>query len=406
MAKRNRHTSEKFTAKKRKELQEHLTNLPETRCSEISHTAIQKVKDSLHVLHHKERLDALMDPNGERFLVNCAKAMCSNFQSFYSTFLPRQRYTEFQQAWFTHIGQYIDGKKGLGTPSSEPKTRSGRRIKDVGKMTRVEASECKHIWDEFTKALASPLPIEEQRILVSALAYAVYDEMNEEVMQYKWESKSDVATCSQAVPKYESEDIIQRYLGFAVFSMMEHKKKQLAELHSRYTLSKEERLRLSHDLQQEIKLLKLMTIKNDEKQLSSAVTHLSQGGLTQVCSEMVMYGGEVLLEFSQVCGTRFCKNTPATAEHITKSERIKEVFKKGFETLVNTSNEVQSDNHIPEKVMDGLFTGITSKIVHARVNEMMKADKELELEASGKVVDTSQSLRDTLKAYSISKQRC
>ena len=36
---------------------------------------------------------------------------------------------------------------------------------------------------------------------------------------------------------------------------------------------------------------------------------------------------------------------------------------------------------------------------------MVKAQKEIQLEAEGKVVNASQNLRDTLKTYSIARQR-
>ena len=40
-----------------------------------------------------------------------------------------------------------------------------------------------------------------------------------------------------------------------------------------------------------------------------------------------------------------------------------------------------------------------------RINEILKAQHEIDLEMDGRVVDSSQSLRDTLKAYSILKHK-
>lgn len=101
---------------------------------EITNTAIQKVKDSIHVVHNKQRLAASLDPYRKCYLLDCFKAMYSNFK------LPRQWYPEFQQAWFPHIGQYIDGYRGLGTPSFE--MPSDRKINDMGQMTVQKASNC------------------------------------------------------------------------------------------------------------------------------------------------------------------------------------------------------------------------------------------------------------------------
>lgn len=58
---------------------------------------------------------------------------------------------------------------------------------------------------------------------------------------------------------------------------------------------------------------------------------------------------------------------------------------------------------VGKSVIDNLYTSIT-KIVNARLNEMLKADEEHQLEKSGKIISGSQSLRDTLKA-SLSKHR-
>ena len=97
----------------------HLSSLTEKQLFDISERAVNKVKKRLHVSYYSERLRALNDPIGEQHLLKSAKAMCCNFNSYYSTFLPRKRYVPFQHAWFMHIGQYIDGTRGQGVPSSD-----------------------------------------------------------------------------------------------------------------------------------------------------------------------------------------------------------------------------------------------------------------------------------------------
>ncbi len=83
--------------------------------------------------------------------------------------MPRKRYTEFQHAWFSHIGHYIDGIQSSGAPASKPtRTRSGRRIKDLGAQYRVEAVDCKTLWGNFIQSITPhSLSINDQRILVS-----------------------------------------------------------------------------------------------------------------------------------------------------------------------------------------------------------------------------------------------
>lgn len=206
----------KFPVKKRKELDEYLTDIPHDRCREIALKSICTVKGTLNVAHFSQRLEALQDPNGEEPLVNVVTAMCSNFKSYYSIFLARKRYPQFQQAWFLHIGQYIDG---LGT-DKETRTRSGRKVKDVGKNCRVEAKECKYLFDCFIKSLSTQVALQDQRVLVASLAYAVYDQMNDEVVSFKRE-ELDNAEKKEPSIKFEDED---RYLGSAVHSMIECKK--------------------------------------------------------------------------------------------------------------------------------------------------------------------------------------
>ena len=60
---------------------------------------------------------------------------------------------------------------------------------------------------------------------------------------------------------------------------------------------------------------------------------------------------------------------------------------------------------VSEEVINSIFTEVSEKIVNARINKMLKAQQEIDLEVDGRVVDSSQSLRDTLKAYSILKHR-
>lgn len=180
-------SSSKFPVKQRKELGIHLTKLSDSQRRSISKKAVDEVKNSLHTRVYIERLRALEDPHGEKFLLNCVDAMCSNFVSYYATFLPRKRYSHFQQAWFAHMGQYVDGITGVGCPSSDKtaRTGSGRKVRDNGANSRVEANECKQLWSQFVKSIETPLTEENQRILISSLAFAVYDLMTQEVKQFK-----------------------------------------------------------------------------------------------------------------------------------------------------------------------------------------------------------------------------
>lgn len=241
---------------------------------------------------------------------------------YYST---KKRYTEFQQAWFSHIGQYVDGKPGLGTPSveKETRTRSGRKVKDVGKSCRVEANECKHLFDSFIRVLPGTCPaLHDQQVFIASLAYCVYDEMNDELMSYKRDQLQQ--DLSHTAIKFEDEEIIHRYLGSAVHNMIENKKKEITAIHKRRPILSSETLSVSLEtVNEEIKVLKMMTVDREtaEIQLPVTISSLSNVGLTQISPAMIEYGGCVLLEFRKKCGVQFRKDTPALAKSVINNEK-------------------------------------------------------------------------------------
>ncbi len=52
-----------------------------------------------------------------------------------------------------------------------------------------------------------------------------------------------------------------------------------------------------------------------------------------------------------------------------------------------------------------LYTELTLKVFHTRVNEYMNASEEIELEKAGKIVTADQILREKLKTFSATKTR-
>lgn len=136
-------------------------------------------------------------------------------------------------------------------------------------------------------------------------------------------------------------------------------------------------------------------IANDEDELPEAIKQLSQGGLTCVSPKMLKFGGDLLMEFSKRCGKKFSKDTPHLSSDILKSDALKATFKD----CVDDSDSVSSE------VLNTVYSEISMKIINARVNEMLKAKQEIELEKEGKVVNNTQGLRETLKTYSIIRQR-
>ena len=104
----------KFPVKRRKELEVYLSEVREDRYLHISNRSIENIRKSTHVRYYPDRLKALQDSNGEQHLINCVKAMCSNFASFYSTFLPRKRYVNFQLHSFHTSDSILMGSEEKG----------------------------------------------------------------------------------------------------------------------------------------------------------------------------------------------------------------------------------------------------------------------------------------------------
>lgn len=151
----------------------------------------------------------------------------------------------------------------------------------------------------------------------------------------------------------------------------------------------------------ELSLLRCIVITEDtDDEETSEFLQLSKGGLTVVSSKMVKFGGDLLFEFNHLCGTTFNSEIPSLCQSIVTSDKLKSTFLECVKNIIGAKS-----GHYSEDVYSAVFTEVTSKIINSRINEMMKAQQQLDLRKEGKVVETSQSLRDTLKAYSISKQR-
>ncbi len=65
---------------------------------------------------------------------------------------------------------------------------------------------------------------EEQRIIVSSLAYIVFDSMSKKVKEKK-ESEVETVECNVDAVWYESTSTLDRYAGAVLYSMIEKRKK-------------------------------------------------------------------------------------------------------------------------------------------------------------------------------------
>ena len=265
-----------------------------------------------------------------------------------------------QHSWLLHINFFIEGTKAA----------------DVDGLINDDKETCSSLWEEVMKCACEnklALSSKEQRIIISSLASVVFDFMARELKEKKSESTSSSTT---ALPHYqhfrEDTDILYRYGGFALHSMIEKRKKK-------------------SNCQQEIKLLHLMSDQNN--------TDLNQGSLTGISTMLLPFLNTLLTEINRNINQsklkQFGKNMIKVALPIILQN---DILKDMFTTCMKEIDTTATNENIQEICIE-----FTRKVFNARTNEYMGAQKEIDLEKQGKVTDAQQSLRDELKTYSNNK---
>ena len=164
----------------------------------------------------------------------------------------------FEQIWFSHIEQYFNHSAPNPESSHSPSV----------------------LWNvvERAKMSGANLPVKDQRIIVSTLAYHIHDIMVDRVKAYKESldaptesSSGDVST--ETTKLYESKTSLLRYGGFALHSMIKKRKKE-AEV--------------TPHVKSELKILdSLKATQGESDEIPSAIHHLQQGGLHIITPKVV-----------------------------------------------------------------------------------------------------------------------
>ena len=115
----------------------------------------------------------------------------------------------------------------------------------------------------------------------------------------------------------------------AINSLVEFKKKKLDRLKEWKNVSS-----ATKQIQEEQQVLQCMIV-NVADAPAHALTQLSLGGLTCVSNKMIKSGGDLLLEFTKVCGTT-CKlkqDTPLLSKKVVASDELSKCFKDCLNSL-------------------------------------------------------------------------
>ena len=141
----------------------------------------------------------------------------------------------------------------------------------------------KRYTDPVCDSFATPPSLQEQRILVSTMAYIIYDVMTEKVRDYKIHLSSSIDEPQVELPVatlHESNISLYRYGGFALHSLLNKYSHPVppSDNHDNNTTS----------LHTILNQLKIKNSKEMDK-LPSAIHHLNRGSLDLTKTWMLPY---------------------------------------------------------------------------------------------------------------------
>ena len=336
--------------------------------------AIKKLKDGIHLSYKDARKqfvnDLVCNDDAKKHLYICAKTMVKDYIHLLKQYSKGKRFAQFEQAWMSHINDFFDDSSG---------GCSRQLWKNVMDQTITS--------DKTT----STVSVEEQRIVVSSLMYAIYDIMTGKVKAYK-EDTDDDHVDSTAAPAstpdvfFESNVSLYRYGGFALHSLLQ-----------KYKHEKE------GDTQGNIiTFLKQLAIKPDQMTMVPQQIHdLNQGGLVIMNPCMLPYLRVLIERVSSLVNDKRCQEFGKSMIKAASIgiENDKEISRTFIECVKECGIEISP------LIFPRIYNKITKKMFHARVNEYMTASIEVQLEKTGKVVNADQGLRDELKTFSAKKRR-
>ena len=364
-----------FTAKHRKDL---VADLGKKDYADVVETAITKMQSGLHLdlfPSRKKFVTIVCNEKVKPVLTQCIMEMVSQYIETYRRCMTGKKYLMFEQRWFNHIEQYFTQSAPVPVSSHSPSV----------------------LWNnvvERAKVSAANLPVKDQRIIVSTLAYHIHDIMVDRVKAYKESldastesSSSDVST--ETTKLYESKTSLLRYGGFALHSMIKKRTKE-AEV--------------TPHVKSELKLLDSLKASQDESdEIPSAIHHLQKGGLHIITPKVVPLLRAVVDKTASLVNEQSCKEHGKEMLRVAEAEFHNESTTTTFFKLF--MQHLPSTSTLTTESKMKLCQEFTLKIFHARINEYFSAAEEVHLEQLGKAVKAEQGLRDTLKAFSSMKSR-
>ena len=347
---------------------------------DIFEEIIAKLQAGIDLKCHESRkrfVDYLCsESHARKALAKSVDMMVKNYYRLLKQYSKGKRFAQFEQEWLIHIEDYFTD------------------CTDTHAVQEPDTDSCYTAWKCVVDKYDCAFSIDEQRIVVSTIAYIVYDIMTGKIKDYKSSlsctSTDDISPTPQgvAVPLVESNVSLYRYGGFALHSLIQ-----------KYQDTAVDGSAASADL---MPILKQLKIKHDEVGLMPyGIQQLNQGGLVIMSPSMLLYLRKAIEKVSSLVNEEKCHEYGHSMIAVARAKI--ENDSELHSTFTRCINNIGIDSSLT--VVSKVYNELTRKIFHARVNEYMTASVEIELERSGKAVKAEQSLRDQLKTYSGIKTR-
>lgn len=223
---------------------------------------------------HKSFVEVLCSAKLKKELYNSVKMMITIYLRLLKQFSKGKWFALFEQAWLMHIEHYF--------------------------TIDVKSDSCYSVWKSVMDNCDCDCSIEEQRIIVSTIAYIVYDDMTRKVKEYKSHLQpSQLQIEEPAISLVESNVCLYRYGGFALHSLLQ-KYKATKSCHD------------SHDHEMKI-VLRQLTVKHHQMNLVPyGIQQLNQGGLVIMDPVMLPYLRALIEKISSLVNEDKCHESGLT----------------------------------------------------------------------------------------------
>ena len=379
-----KNASKKFTAKHRKELVKTVISQEDG----IVENSVSKLYDDVQFKYCTKRRDFIelfKDLPLRANLHACAKNMRDLYHKLLKKFCTGKKYLELQQAWFMHINLYFDDSctvPGLAAPDAVVLSSGWNTLIQNANEANVVISQ------------------DDQRIILSTLAYIISDLMSDKIKQSKRteieQSKhvefdhftglgsSNCNSVEDLDHETFSEGIVSiyRYAGSAIHSM----------------ISK----RMKSSKVDELEILEIMRCC-DFSIAPRQIQQLNEGNMCMMNPVLTPFVKLLLDKINLYINRQQLKVQGSKMVEIAKSCIVSN--EELITTFIAILDKAISDKPINRQYLDNIWLEFSTKIFHSKVNEFFKAQQELSLESEHKIVVADQSLRDTLKTLSVMKHR-